>query len=389
MTIGSAFLKDARIVIIGAGALGSVLSYRLSQAGAAVTVVERNYPGWGTTGNTFAWLNSFGKTPRDYHRLNARSMRDHLDLMRELDGDWAHFDGGLYWEHAANEAKTKKLQDTVKRLHEWGYRVETITPDQVMRDLEPDVVINQAQVDEIYYAPNEGWLNGVGLCHGALSAAKRRYNARLVTGEVIGFGGPEGSIDSVRLAGGDVIHADAVINATGPNAARVADLAGIDLPITRQPGLLIVTEPAPVNVKRVIHSPETWVHADGGGRLLLHREDYDARGESEQKPSITDPFCEQVVRNAEQLLPGLHGIHAEGVRLGVRPMPKDGHPIIGFDPDVSGLYHIVMHSGVTLSAAMGTLVAEDFMGQNPPELAPYRIERFSDSSKLTFSATNE
>jgi glycine/D-amino acid oxidase-like deaminating enzyme len=118
MAIESAFLKDARIVIIGAGAIGSVLSYRLAQAGASVTVVERHYPGWGTTGNTFAWLNSFGKTPRDYHRLNVRSMRDHLDLMRELDGEWAHFDGGLYWEHATNEAKTQKLQGTVKRLRE-------------------------------------------------------------------------------------------------------------------------------------------------------------------------------------------------------------------------------------------------------------------------------
>ncbi|HVB65621.1 MAG TPA: FAD-binding oxidoreductase [Nitrolancea sp.] len=389
MAIESTFLKDARIVIIGAGAIGSVLSYRLAQAGASVTVIERHYPGWGTTGNTFAWLNSFGKTPRDYHRLNVRSMRDHLELMRELDGDWAHFDGGLYWEHAANEAKTQKLQSTVKRLREWGYRVETVTPDQVMRELEPDLVIDPAQVNEIAYAPNEGWLNGVGLCHGALSSAIRRYGARYLSAEVVGFGGPEGTIDSVKLASGDVVHADAVINAAGPSAARVARLAGIELPMTRQPGLLIVTEPAPVALKRVVHAPQTWVHADGGGRLLLHREDYDERGASEQKPPITDPFCEQVVRNAEMLMPGLRGIHAEGVRLGVRPMPKDGHPIIGFDPEISGIYHVVMHSGVTLSAALGTLITEDLLGENPPELAPYRVERFTDRTKLNFSATNE
>ena len=389
MAIESTFLKDARIVIIGAGAIGSVLSYRLAQAGASVTVIERHYPGWGTTGNTFAWLNSFGKTPRDYHRLNVRSMRDHLELMRELDGDWAHFDGGLYWEHAANEAKTQKLQSTVKRLREWGYRVETVTPDQVMRELEPDLVIDPAQVNEIAYAPNEGWLNGVGLCHGALSSAIRRYGARYLSAEVVGFGGPEGTIDSVKLASGDVVHADAVINAAGPSAARVARLAGIELPMTRQPGLLIVTEPAPVALKRVVHAPQTWVHADGGGRLLLHREDYDERGASEQKPPITDPFCEQVVRNAEMLMPGLRGIHAEGVRLGVRPMPKDGHPIIGFDPEISGIYHVVMHSGVTLSVALGTLITEDLLGENPPELAPYRVERFTDRTKLNFSATNE
>ena len=70
-------------------------------------------------------------------------------------------------------------------------------------------------------------------------------------------------------------------------------------------------------------------------------------------------------------------------------MPKDGHPIIGFDPEISGIYHVVMHSGVTLSAALGTLITEDLLGENPPELAPYRVERFTDQSRLNFSATNE
>ncbi|HQZ91098.1 MAG TPA: FAD-dependent oxidoreductase, partial [Thermomicrobiales bacterium] len=70
MLIGASYFSDASIVIIGAGAVGSATAYRLAQAGAAVTVVERRFPGAGTSGSSFAWLNSFGKTPRDYHRLN-------------------------------------------------------------------------------------------------------------------------------------------------------------------------------------------------------------------------------------------------------------------------------------------------------------------------------
>ena len=90
MTVGSSYLKCAAVVVIGAGAVGSVTAYRLAQAGAAVTVIERRYPGAGTSGSTFAWLNSFGKTPRDYHRLNLRSIGEHQDLARELGGDWVH-----------------------------------------------------------------------------------------------------------------------------------------------------------------------------------------------------------------------------------------------------------------------------------------------------------
>ena len=389
MGIESAFLKDANIVVIGAGAIGSVVGYRLAQAGADVTIVDKNYPGWGTTGNSFAWLNSFGKTPRHYHQLNVRSMRDHLDLARELDGEWAHFDGGLFWEHVDDQAKTQKLRDTVRRLREWGYRVETITLEQVSRELEPDVVIDPGQVDEVYFAPNEGWLNGIGLCHGAVSGAVRRYGARYVNDEVVGFNGPDGIVDAVKLASGAVLHADAVINASGPNAARIAALAGIHLPMSRQPGMLFVTEPAPVALKRVIHAPETWVHSDGGWRLLLHREDYDEAAASEQKLSIDDPYCEQVVRNAEKIIPRLKGVHVEGIRLGVRPMPKDGHPIVGFDAQVMGFYQVVTHSGVTLSATLGSLITEDLLGDNPRELEPYRPQRFTDESVLVFSSTNE
>ncbi|HCG29398.1 MAG TPA: hypothetical protein DEU95_06570, partial [Chloroflexi bacterium] len=52
MLIGASYFSDASIVIIGAGAVGSATAYRLAQAGAAVTVVERRFPGAGTSGSS-------------------------------------------------------------------------------------------------------------------------------------------------------------------------------------------------------------------------------------------------------------------------------------------------------------------------------------------------
>lgn len=389
MAVSSAYLRDARIVVIGAGALGSVTAYRLAQAGARVTIVERRFPGSGTTGSSFAWLNSFGKVPREYHQLNARSMREHLDLARELDGDWAHPDGGLTWAHKADVQRTTRLKETARRLHEWGYRVEALTPQQVMGELEPDLFIDPELVDQVYYSPNEGWVNGVGLCHGAASAAVRRYGATLVHDEVIGFDVRSDAIVAVRLAGGDTLPADAVINAAGPDAAHVASLAGVELQMRRQPGVLVMTEPAPVHLRSVIHAPATFVHADGGWRLLLHRDDYDALVDSEEPLDITHPHPTQAIENASAILPGLRGIKPEGVRMGVRPMPHDGHPIVGFEDEVGGFFELVMHSGVTLSASMGGLVTEAFLGMEPPELEPYRPARFKESTALPFAATNE
>jgi glycine/D-amino acid oxidase-like deaminating enzyme len=57
------------------------------------------------------------------------------------------------------------------------------------------------------------------------------------------------------------------------------------------------------------------------------------------------------------------------VRVGMRPMPTDGHPVIGPLPTVRGAYVAVMHSGVTLAPVAGRLVAEEVVrGVEAPEL---------------------
>ena len=45
------------------------------------------------------------------------------------------------------------------------------------------------------------------------------------------------------------------------------------------------------------------------------------------------------------------------VRVGMRPMPADGLPIIGPLPGVAGVHLAVMHAGLTLAPAVGRLVA--------------------------------
>lgn len=389
MRIASAHLKDAQIVVIGAGAIGSSVAYRLAQAGASVTVVERRYPGSGTSGNSFAWINSFGKTPLEYHRLNARAARDHMDLAREVGGEWIHMDGGLQWANNNDPQRSERLRATARRLREWGYRIESIEPERVMRDLEPDLFINPELVDEVFVTPDEGWVSAVGLCHEVLSTAVRRYGARLIRDEVVGLSGPNGSVDSVELASGTSLPADVVINAAGPDAARIAALVGVELAIRRQPGLLVVTEPAPITLRSVVHAPEIHVHPDGGWRLLLQGESYDQIVVEDPDIAQDHPIGPRAIEDASPILPNLKGIRPEGIRVGVRPMPIDGQSIVGFEPEVSGLYEIVTHSGITLCATLGLLVTEELSGGSPPELELFRPDRFAEGSRIVPSASFE
>ena len=63
-------MPGLRCAVIGAGVVGLCVALRLAEAGATVTVLERDEPGGGATRSSFAWLNANNKTPRAYHDLN-------------------------------------------------------------------------------------------------------------------------------------------------------------------------------------------------------------------------------------------------------------------------------------------------------------------------------
>ena len=77
-------MTNGDVIVIGAGSVGANVAYRLAARGARVTVLEAGAPGGGTSGVSFAWTNSFNKTPRDYHDLNTAGMAEHRALVQEL-----------------------------------------------------------------------------------------------------------------------------------------------------------------------------------------------------------------------------------------------------------------------------------------------------------------
>ena len=375
----SDYLRDARVAIIGAGAVGSVLAYRLAQAGAAVTVVERKRTGAGASGATFGWLNGVDKAPRDYHRLNMLGIRDHEALADELDGDWIHITGSLHWAETADGARRTGLEQVVRQLTAWGARVDRCTPEEAARDLEPDIAIDPATVGAVYLVHRSGWMDAVAMAHAALSAARERHAARLVRGEVTTIATSNGMIDRLDLADGTSLEADVVVNATGPDGAAFARIAGTTLPVERTPGLLLVSEPVPARLSRVLYGPGIHLRPDGGGRVLVQWEPLDSMAREGAPLAPEDPRVREAMDQAAAVLPALAGARVEDVRLGVRAVPRDGYPLVGFDPAIGNLYHVVTHSGITLAARLAGLVTEELTGGEAGDLAPYRPDRAAGS----------
>lgn len=59
---------------------------------------------------------------------------------------------------------------------------------------------------------------------------------------------------------------------------------------------------------------------------------------------------------------GSESVRLIDVRVGMRPMPIDGLPVIGPLPRHPGAYVAVMHSAVTLAPAAGRLIASELIG---------------------------
>ncbi len=356
--------------MVGAGCVGSSVAFRLAQRGARVTVLDAGPPGGGTSGASFAWTNSFGKTPRDYHELNVAGMEEHAALVKELPGGgWLHQDGALAWEDSP--AGRARLEPAVERLRGWGYAVERITPAQA-RELEPELHI-APDVDHVVWTPGEGYLEAVPYIAAVLTAA-RRLGARVLPGrrvaEVLRSGD---RVRGVRTEDGGQFEARVVVDCAGAAADEIARLAGLSVPLDHVPGRLVYTSPVATTLRRPIHAPGVHFRPDGGGRLVLAEGAHDHvwRETAETWPA------ERSLAAAAAHLPALAAARVEATRVGLRPMPRDERPMVGGIPGLEGFYVVVSHSGVTLGPLWGRVVAAELLDGVPdPRLAAYRPARF-------------
>jgi glycine/D-amino acid oxidase-like deaminating enzyme len=349
--------------------VGANVAYRLAADGARVTVLDAGAPGGGTSAASFAWINAFNKTPRDYYDLNVASMEEYPRLADELgDGSWLRKDGGLHWHEAPDEQAT--LRATVERLRGWGYPVELL-PAHAARELEPDLQFGPA-VREVVFTPREGYVEAVPLVARLLASA-RRHGATILPGHrVTGLVRAGDRIRGVTTANGARIDGEVIVDCAGPMTDEVARLGGLAFAFDRVPGRLIYTTPVATTLRRAIHAPGVHFRPDGGGRIVLadaaHDITFDPAG----------PWtAEQSLACAVPHLPPLAGARVEAARVGIRPMPPDRLPMVGAVPGLDGFYMVVSHSGITLGPVWGQVASAELLNGKPdPRLEPYRPTRF-------------
>ncbi|MEO6082389.1 MAG: FAD-binding oxidoreductase [Umezawaea sp.] len=363
-----------QVVVIGAGVYGAAVASSLARRGAHVTVVDSGEPAGGTSGATFSWTNAFGKEPRRYHDFSVAAMEAHRRLAADVPlADWYHEGGNLEW--ADDDAGRAELRAKVAGVQDYGYEARWLDRAEVLR-LEPDLDPAAVPDGEFAFLPREGWIEPTRLVSHLLSGAV----AEVVVGDAVtDLESAAGAVRAVRLASGRRIVVDAVVNCAGPRAAEIARLVGLELPMRNTRGVLVHTSPVAVWVSRVVHAPCVHLRPDGAGRLLLHTHDGDSavRVTDTGDISVDRSAVDDVLAAGRALYPGLRAATVESVRVGERPIPGDGLPVLGRVAGLPNFHFAVSHSGATLSVHAGDLVAAEALGEDrDEELAAFRFERF-------------
>ena len=169
------------------------------------------------------------------------------------------------------------------------------------------------------------------------------------------------------------MQADVVVLASGVDTPRLAQMAGVIVPLKESPGLLAHSSPQASILDRVALAPGADIKQNPDGRIVT--------GVDFGASAVLDTSLEtgvKLMKNAERFIEKLKGVPVETVTLGHRVLPQDGFPIVGFPERRPNLYIAALHSGMTMGPIIGQLAAMEILdGVSVDLLTPYRLSRFS------------
>ncbi|MEU6861221.1 FAD-dependent oxidoreductase [Glycomyces sp. NPDC046736] len=339
-------MTDGSIVVVGAGIVGTSLAYHLAGQGRPVTVIDAGLPGSGATGASFAWIGRPLVSDLPSAALRYLALDEYRRLETELPGLPIQWSGSISWG---------------------GFDATQGPSAGDVRALEPRLLDPPA---EAVRRPEDGALDPVATTE-LLVAGARDRGARVLTGTLAtALDHEAGTVRGVRTTAGTV-PAETVVLAAGTGTVALCSGIGVAVPVEPSPAILVRLRAKPNLVQAIVATPELEVRQLRDGTVLAPVE---YRGETDQ--AALHETARRVRDRFAAAFSGAEDTEIISVEIGWRPMPADGEPIIGRPTGTRGLYLAVMHSAITLAAAVGRLAAAEILtGLEALELAPCRPDR--------------
>ncbi len=347
-------VQSAEVVIVGGGIVGASIAYHLTSAGCRdVVILEReSHQGKGSTGKSMGGVRAQFSTPSSI-RMSLYSIPFFRDFEERLGYPSGYRPQG-YLLMATNQRQMGYLRSNVVIQRASGLEtVELVTTEDIVR------TVPQVRADDIVggtFCSTDGFVDPYSVMTGFTLRACDQGARVFRDAEVIAIDRDSNGVSGVRTSAGS-IATRTVVNATGAWSARVAKMAGLDLPVEPLRRMLVPTEPfdkishgAPMTIDLA-----TGFHFRPEGLGLLM-----AWCDPEEKPSFNTnfdrAFVEKVLTLGVARVPVLEQVEVNPSRAwaGLYEMTPDHHPILGAAPGIAGLYlasgfsgHGVMHSPAT------------------------------------------
>ncbi|MGR3432952.1 MULTISPECIES: NAD(P)/FAD-dependent oxidoreductase [Roseobacteraceae] len=358
-----------KVAVIGAGAIGANIAYRLAERGAEVVLIDGRAPGSGTSGASFSWLSSFPQLswPEAEARRRLRlSVNAHFDrLAEEIGGDWLDWCGTLTAQGAVPD-----FDAAVARCREQGAQIEILGAAD-LREIAPELALSGSE--RVAFELRSGWIDAPAMIGQLLRVLRLSGGTLRLGDDVVSLDIAARGVVSIGLADGSRIEADVVVNAGGGQATHIAALAGLAIPVELVPGVMLYAGAGRPRLPRHVVNGARWLirpDREFGTAIHWRGEGLTARHGNNGRDGA------EMLADVARSVPALTGLRPAGQRVGIRAMPQGG-PVIGRLPWRQGYYSAVSHGGIGWGPIWADLVAREILdGEVVMELATMRPARF-------------
>ena len=363
------------VAVIGGGVIGLAVAWRAAQRGHSVCVLERGELGAGAShvaAGMLAPVTEADAGELALLQLGLRSARAWPQFAAQL-ADAAGTDSVLRRSGALVVARDRDEAEALDRelavRHDLGLDVQRLLPSAARR-LEPALAPTVRLALDV---PGDHSADPRALVL-ALAEAARRAGVTLRTGaRVERLEHRAGRVTGVALAGGEVVRAHHVVAAAGAWSGAIDGLPRIPLrPVKGQ--ILRLRDPAGAGLlERIVRFEGGYLVPRGDGRYVLGAT-MEERGFD---TTVTAGGLYALLRDAGEVVPGVHEMVIEEMSAGLRPATPDNAPVLGPSEELAGLHWAAGHhrNGILLAPVSADIVAGGLDGAGEPVAPAFAARR--------------
>jgi len=333
--------RTADVVIIGGGVMGASTAYHLALRGQKnILLIEKDeFFGQGATGRCAGGVRYQFSTEINV-RLSLQSL-PMLERFKDEIGQEISFRKCGYLFVLTKPDDVKIFRHSLELQQNLGVHTEWLSPDEIHRRL-PLMRFEDALAGS--FNPGDGLVDPNSVVMGYIGAAQRMGVDCLNNVEVINIQVVGGKIVALETNQG-TIHTQVIVNAAGPWAGLIGQMAGVEIPIIPYRRQIVTTSPlseVPQDFPFVLDFAQSlYFHREGDG-ILTGMSNLNEKAGFDQ--TVDEDFELVNLEAAIARMPCLEKAGLLSHWAGLYEVTPDAHPIYGKTP-VEGLYIVAGFSG--------------------------------------------